>query len=173
MILGKAPILQKSHLAGTFWPALGNLRPELAPTDICRQQRPVRRGIERGGGSVFGYAGFAQGLPYALRTLPPTGEHAHQALGVAGVIEKTLFLQLYQRCSNGGSVVALAEQRGGGLGGGVLATRDQRQRRGAYGRGIGRTALIDLWRATSEAQLSFSLSCSPAAFFGGRSLRRI
>ncbi len=49
-------------------------------------------------------------MAHALRPLPSPGEHAHQALGVARVVEQALLLQLGNGGGYGLGVVTLAQQ---------------------------------------------------------------
>ncbi len=81
-------------------------------------------------------------------------------LGVARIVEQALLLQLGDGGGYDGGVVTLAQQRSGGLGGGVLAPRHQRQRCRADGP-AGRPRGAHRPRARRRPKLS-SASLSPA-----------
>jgi hypothetical protein len=56
-------------------------------------------------------------MPHPLRALTAPGEHAHQAFGVAHIVEQPFFLQLGDCRGDDTRVVALANQRGSGFAG--------------------------------------------------------
>jgi len=172
MILGKAPVLQKSHLPGAARPVFRDARPEFAATDVCRQQHPVWRGIERHGGGFRRNAGLLQGMTDALRPLPSIREHADQRFGITGVVEEAFFAEFEDGGRHDLGVVSLFDQGGSGLCRRILAARYQSQRRGARRLWIGGAAFIYPRGAATEAQFSFSFSESPPAFLAGSSLAR-
>ena len=176
MILGKAPVLQKTHLPGAVRPVFRDAGPEFAATNVCRQQHPVRCGFERCGHGFGRQASLTQGMAHALRALPPPGEHAHQssrrsAHRRAGALPaaRRQWRRRWRRRSPCGP--GLQWLRRWSI---RAAPRAEAPRRGPLG--ICRAVFIDTpprtLAASAPAQLSFSFSCS-AAFLTGRSLVRI
>ena len=166
MILGKAPVLQKSHLAGAPGQSLGMRAPNL------RRRTSAASSIQSGRGDRCAAAAasavmpaLGQRLAHALRPLPAAGEHAHQGLGVAHVVEQAFVLQLgngggYDRWRRSpcGSARRWLPRSNTHAAPPVAAPRSA-PRPSDRPRGLHRARVA---ARTPEAQLSFSFSCSPA-----------
>src|SRR5690606_16477434 len=111
MIVGKAPVLQKTHLAGPRRPVRGWLRSELAQAHLARQRMPVWPLFDGPAGPLGRNAGFGELLADARGALPPCGELADETVGVAVVIEQSLASQLGDHLGDHLARVTLADQR--------------------------------------------------------------
>ena len=144
MIVGKAPVLQKSGLTALFGPIRGGLRPKAPPPHLARQPLPIRTGVKRRLDQRRAQPQLRQFMSYACRPLATTGAISDEVSGKARVIEHTARHQRPDERRHHSLIEAALRQPPGQLSAAEIAARQERYRRQLGPRRLSGSAAIGI-----------------------------